>query len=245
MNRQKKLTATAGAALSAALLLTGCTDGGQESPTSETTPASASESSPAPIPENPLSSSPAAGSSGSSSSAGSGSASESDRVEAFEPVKAEEAPKTYEEGKEMGWKAVQRYYEAQTKLLQDRDPEQVDELSSIVSGPYLEQEKAALTNAFEGKKRTYEGASEPELIQATAGPLIWPDGSRTDYSSVVVRVCEDNSGVTVTDEAGNELPTGADRYVLDFSTRWDEQNKRWTVTGSSEPSEDDPGVQTC
>lgn len=245
MIRQKKLTATAGAALSAALLLTGCTDGGQESPTSETTPASASESSPAPIPENPLSSSPAAGSSGSSSSAGSGSASESDRVEAFEPVKAEEAPKTYEEGKEMGWKAVQRYYEAQTKLLQDRDPEQVDELSSIVSGPYLEQEKAALTNAFEGKKRTYEGASEPELIQATAGPLIWPDGSRTDYSSVVVRVCEDNSGVTVTDEAGNELPTGADRYVLDFSTRWDEQNKRWTVTGSSEPSEDDPGVQTC
>lgn len=245
MIRQKKLTATAGAALSAALLLTGCTDGGQESPTSETTPASASESSPAPIPENPLSSSPAAGSSGSSSSAGSGSASESDRVEAFEPVKAEEAPKTYEEGKEMGWKAVQRYYEAQTKLLQDRDPEQVDELSSIVSGPYLEQEKAALTNAFEGKKRTYEGASEPELIQATAGPLIWPDGSRTDYSSVVVRVCEDNSGVTVTDEAGKELPTGADRYVLDFSTRWDEQNKRWTVTGSSEPSEDDPGVQTC
>ena len=245
MIRQKKLTATAGAALSAALLLTGCTDGGQESPTSETTPASASESSPAPIPENPLSSSPAAGSSGSSSSAGSGSASESDRVEAFEPVKAEEAPKTYEEGKEMGWKAVQRYYEAQTKLLQDRDPEQVDELSSIVSGPYLEQEKAALTNAFESKKRTYEGASEPELIQATAGPLIWPDGSRTDYSSVVVRVCEDNSGVTVTDEAGKELPTGADRYVLDFSTRWDEQNKRWTVTGSSEPSEDDPGVQTC
>ena len=245
MIRQKKLTATAGAALSAALLLTGCTDGGQESPTSETTPASASESSPAPIPENPLSSSPAAGSSGPSSSAGSGSASEPDRVEAFEPVKAEEAPKTYEEGKEMGWKAVQRYYEAQTKLLQDRDPEQVDELSSIVSGPYLEQEKAALTNAFEGKKRTYEGASEPELIQATAGPLIWPDGSRTDYSSVVVRVCEDNSGVTVTDEAGNELPTGADRYVLDFSTRWDEQNKRWTVTGSSEPSEDDPGVQTC
>lgn len=244
MIRQRKLTATAGAALSAALLLTGCTDGGQESPTSETTPASASESSPAPIPENPLSSSPAAGSSG-SSSAGSGSASESDRVEAFEPVKAEEAPKTYEEGKEMGWKAVQRYYEAQTKLLQDRDPEQVDELSSIVSGPYLEQEKAALTNAFEGKKRTYEGASEPELIQATAGPLIWPDGSRTDYSSVVVRVCEDNSGVTVTDEAGKELPTGADRYVLDFSTRWDEQNKRWTVTGSSEPSEDDPGVQTC
>lgn len=244
MIRQKKLTATAGAALSAALLLTGCTDGGQESPTSETTPASASESSPAPIPENPLSSSPAAGSSG-SSSAGSGSASESDRVEAFEPVKAEEAPKTYEEGKEMGWKAVQRYYEAQTKLLQDRDPEQVDELSSIVSGPYLEQEKAALTNAFEGKKRTYEGASEPELIQATAGPLIWPDGSRTDYSSVVVRVCEDNSGVTVTDETGKELPTGADRYVLDFSTRWDEQNKRWTVTGSSEPSEDDPGVQTC
>ena len=242
MNRRKKLTAPAGVALSAALLLTGCTGGGQESPNSETTPASASESSPAPIPENPLSSSPAAGSGGLSSA---GSASDPDRVEAFEPVKAEEAPKTYEEGKEMGWKAVQRYYEAQTKLLQDRDPEQVDELSSIVSGPYLEQEKAALTNAFEGKKRTYEGASEPELIQATAGPLIWPDGSRTDYSSVVVRVCEDNSGVTVTDETGQELPTGADRYVLDFSTRWDEQNKRWTVTGSSEPSEDDPGVQTC
>ncbi|MFH7428743.1 hypothetical protein, partial [Pseudomonas syringae group genomosp. 7] len=86
------------------------------------------------------------------------------------------------------------------KLLQDRDPEQVDELSSIVSGPYLGKTKERLEKTFEGKERTYEGKSTPELIQATAGPLIWPDGSRTDYSSVVVRVCEDNSDVTMKDE---------------------------------------------
>ena len=244
MIRQKKLTATAGAALSAALLLTGCTDGGQESPTSETTPASASESSPAPIPENPLSSSPAAGSSG-SSSAGSGSASDPNRVEAFEPVKAEEAPKTYEEGKEMGWKAVQRYYEAQTKLLQDRDPEQVDELSSIVSGPYLGKTKERLEKTFEGKERTYEGKSTPELIQATAGPLIWPDGSRTDYSSVVVRVCEDNSDVTMKDETGKELPTGMDRYVAEYSTIWDQDSKAWKVTGRTVPTDEKNQGMTC
>lgn len=243
MNRQKKLTATGGVALSAALLLTGCTGGGQASPSSETTPASASESSPAPIPENP-SSSPASGSETSSATT-TGSASPSDRLEAFEPVRADAAPETEKQGEEMGWKAVQRYYEAQTKLLQDRDPEQVEELSSIVSGPYLEQEVESLTRTFEGKVRTYEGQSRPELIAATAGPLIWPDGSRTDYSSVTLRVCEDNSGVTVKDENGKALPTGAERYVLDFSTRWDEETERWTVTGSSEPSSDDPGVTTC
>lgn len=231
----------AGAGIVLALALTGCNGpaGNGESSASADAPSSASQTTSA------AGSSASAASSSPSSAPTTAAASSSARPAAFEPVRADAAPKTEREGQEMAWKTVQRYYEAQGVLLRERDPAQVDELSAIVSGPYLGQETAALKRAFEKKGRTYEGESKPELIQATAGPLIWPDGSRTNYSSVTVRVCEDNSGVMVKDEKGKEQPTGADRYVLDFSTMWNEDSKTWTVTGSSEPSEDDPGVTTC
>lgn len=232
MSRLTKTTAYTGAVLALALTLTGCDGGGAPADTS--TPASASQSSREPIwTVSPSSSASAPSESASSTSA---AASSSDAFAAFEPVTSK-APTSEEEGKAKAFETVQLYYEVQTALLQKRDPQQVDALSVVVADPYLTQEQEGLRRAFEGKKRTYEGGSKPELISAIAGPLVASDGSLTDYSSVTLKVCEDNTGVKVKDEKGEPVGTGTPRYVVDYSARWYPNTEEWKVTSSAIPKE--------
>ena len=235
MSRVTKTTAYTGAVLALALTLTGCNGGGQ--PSGDSTSASASQSSLAPIQDV---SSSASASSSSASASSSSAASSGSEVGEFTPVTSK-APESEKEGKAKAFEVVQLHYKVQTALVQSQDPAQVDNLSVAVAGPYLEQEKAAFKKAFESTPQKYEGESKPELISAIAGPLVAPDGGLTDYSSVTLKVCEDNSGVKVTDQQGKPVNTGMPRYVVDYSARWFPETGEWKVTSRTLPQKE----ETC
>lgn len=235
MSRVIKTTAYTGAVLALALTLTGCNGGGQ--PSNNSTSASASQSSLEPIQDV---SSSASASSSSASASSSSAASSGSEVGKFTPVTSK-APESEKEGKAKAFEVVQLHYKVQTALVQSQDPAQVDNLSVAVAGPYLEQEKAAFKKAFESTPQTYEGESKPELISAIAGPLVAPDGGLTDYSSVTLKVCEDNSGVKVTDQQGKPVNTGMPRYVVDYSARWFPETGEWKVTSRTLPQKE----ETC
>ncbi len=236
MSRRTTTTAYTGAFLALGLALTGCNGGGEPAATS--TPASASRSSLEPI-QSVLPSTSASAPSVSASST-SAAASSADAFASFEPVTSK-APTSEEEGKAKAFETVQLYYKVQTELMRQWDPEQVDALAVAVHGPYLEQKEAALAKAFKEHTQKYAGESKPELISAIAGPLVAPDGSLTDYSSVTLKVCEDNTGVKVTDEKGKPVDTGIPRYVVDFSARWYPDTEEWKVTSRALPKEE----ETC
>ncbi|MGW3946323.1 hypothetical protein ACWEBH_09275 [Micrococcus endophyticus] len=233
MIRQKKLTATAGAALSAALLLTGCTDGGQESPTSETTPVSASESSPAPIPENPL-----------SSSATPIPENPLDNgFPDFEPVTSEQ-PATDKEATARAFETVELMYEVSGEALRSGDPENAGELSVAATGGMLEREMELVEGVL-GKGVTYEGESTVELIESEVAPSARQDGTLIERATVHLVVCEDNSQVKITGKDGEAKNTGDDRFRVNYRVSWNERAETWAVVSTSLPKLDGPEETEC
>lgn len=234
MIRQKKLTATAGAALSAALLLTGCTDGGQESPTSETTPASASESSPAPIPENPL-----------SSSATPIPENPLDNgFPDFEPVTSEQ-PATDKEATARAFETVELMYEITSAALRSGDPENADALSAAATGGMLERQQETVTKPLE-EGYSYEGQTTAELIDSKVFPAARQDGTLIERATVQLVVCQDNSEVTLKDKDGNEAGKNADRrFRVNYDAMWNERSQTWAVVSTSLPKLDGPEETQC
>lgn len=230
MTPRRRHTA-AGLALVAVLGLTGCQqqkpdDGGLPPLESVSSPAPASSSSadssePVPIPSNTEPAFPE-----------------------FDPV-VSDAPKSAEEGKEQAFEAVQLYYDVQVAILKSGDPKQTDELYVAAMDPYAGMRIDSLRKALEEGGHTYEGKSAVELIEVTAGPLVHADGSLTDYGSVRLTVCEDNSKVKVTDEKGKPVGTGTQRYRVDYGVRWNEQTGEWRVNAREVPKENESEAQAC
>lgn len=237
MRRVTKTTAYTGAVLALALTLTGCNGSG--TPGGNSTSASASQSSLEPIQDVPSSASSSSTSASSSSASASSSA-----LPEYKPVTSKK-PKNAEEGQKKAFEAVQLYYDVQVEILKGGDPRNANQLYVAAMDPYAGKRVDSLKKALEDGGHTYEGKSTPELIQATAGPLVHADGSLTDYSSVRVLVCEDNSKVKITDEKGKSADTGAERYRVEYGVRWDEQSGEWRVNAREVPKKGEKEVQPC
>lgn len=234
MNRPKKLTAAGGVALSAALLLTGCTSGDQESPSSEATSASASEaSSPAPIPESPLSSSPVA------------IPSESEAAfQEFEPVTSDQ-PATDEEATAQAFEAVELLYEITGEALRSGDPENAEALSAAATGGMLERQKETVRKPL-AEGYSYEGQTRAELIDSEVAPAARQDGTLIERATVHLVVCQDNTKVTLKDKDGNEAGKNADRrFRVNYDTMWNERSQTWAVVSTSLPKLNGPEETQC
>ena len=244
MSRVTKTTAYTGAVLALALTLTGCNGGG--TPGGNSTSASASQSSLAPIEDVSssanVSSSPASSSSTSASSS-SASASSSALPE-YKPVTSKK-PGGQEEAKASAFKAVEMLYTVSSDVLNSGDAKNADRLSVAAQQGELTQQKANVEKTL-ATGATYRGASKVELIDGLAGPSVHADGTLVENASVNLRVCEDNSGVKITGKDGKPVDTGAtQRFIVKYAVLWNEDDGVWSVVSSELPPLNGPEETSC
>ena len=234
MRRVTKTTAYTGAVLALALTLTGCNGGG--TPGGNSTSASASQSSLEPIQDVPSSanvSSSSASSSSTSASSSSASASSSALPE-YKPVTSKK-PGGQEEAQASAFKAVELLYTVSSDVLNSGDAKNADRLSVAAQQGELTQQKANVEKTL-ATGATYRGASKVELIDGLAGPSVHADGTLVENASVNLRVCEDNSGVKITDKDGKPVDTGAtQRFIVKYAVLWNEDDGVWSVVSSELP----------
>ena len=244
MSRVTKTTAYTGAVLALALTLTGCNGGG--TPGGNSTSASASQSSLAPIEDVSssanVSSSPASSSSTSASSS-SASASSSALPE-YKPVTSKK-PGGQEEAKASAFKAVELLYTVSSDVLNSGDAKNADRLSVAAQQGELTQQKANVEKTL-ATGATYRGASKVELIDGLAGPSVHADGTLVENASVNLRVCEDNSGVKITGKDGKPVDTGAtQRFIVKYAVLWNEDDGVWSVVSSELTPLNGPEETSC
>lgn len=244
MSRVTKTTAYTGAVLALALTLTGCNGGG--TPGGNSTSASASQSSLAPIEDVSSSanvSSSSASSSSTSASSSSASASSSTLPE-YKPVTSKK-PGGQEEAKASAFKAVELLYTVSSDVLNSGDAKNADRLSVAAQQGELTQQKANVEKTL-ATGATYRGASKVELIDGLAGPSVHADGTLVENASVNLRVCEDNSGVKITGKDGKPVDTGAtQRFIVKYAVLWNEDDGVWSVVSSELPPLNGPEETSC
>ncbi|RNP89408.1 hypothetical protein BL166_00028060 [Klebsiella pneumoniae] len=244
MSRVTKTTAYTGAVLALALTLTGCNGGG--TPGGNSTSASASQSSLAPIEDVSSSanvSSSSASSSSTSASSSSASASSSALPE-YKPVTSKK-PGGQEEAKASAFKAVELLYTVSSDVLNSGDAKNADRLSVAAQQGELTQQKANVEKTL-ATGATYRGASKVELIDGLAGPSVHADGTLVENASVNLRVCEDNSGVKITGKDGKPVDTGAtQRFIVKYAVLWNEDDGVWSVVSSELPPLNGPEETSC
>lgn len=244
MSRVTKTTAYTGAVLALALTLTGCNGGG--TPGGNSTSASASQSSLAPI-EDVSSSANVSSSSASSSSTSASSSSASAPSSAlpeYKPVTSKK-PGGQEEAKASAFKAVELLYTVSSDVLNSGDAKNADRLSVAAQQGELTQQKANVEKTL-ATGATYRGASKVELIDGLAGPSVHADGTLVENASVNLRVCEDNSGVKITGKDGKPVDTGAtQRFIVKYAVLWNEDDGVWSVVSSELPPLNGPEETSC
>lgn len=244
MSRVIKTTAYTGAVLALALTLTGCNGGG--TPGGNSTSASASQSSLAPIEDVSSSanvSSSSASSSSTSASSSSASASSSALPE-YKPVTSKK-PGGQEEAKASAFKAVELLYTVSSDVLNSGDAKNADRLSVAAQQGELTQQKVNVEKTL-ATGATYRGASKVELIDGLAGPSVHADGTLVENASVNLRVCEDNSGVKITGKDGKPVDTGAtQRFIVKYAVLWNEDDGVWSVVSSELPPLNGPEETSC
>ena len=244
MSRVTKTTAYTGAVLALALTLTGCNGGG--TPGGNSTSASASQSSLAPI-EDVSSSANVSSSSASSSSTSASSSSASALSSAlpeYKPVTSKK-PGGQEEAKASAFKAVELLYTVSSDVLNSGDAKNADRLSVAAQQGELTQQKANVEKTL-ATGATYRGASKVELIDGLAGPSVHADGTLVENASVNLRVCEDNSGVKITGKDGKPVDTGAtQRFIVKYAVLWNEDDGVWSVVSSELPPLNGPEETSC
>lgn len=244
MSRVTKTTAYTGAVLALALTLTGCNGGG--TPGGNSTSASASQSSLAPIEDVSSSanvSSSSASSSSTSASSSSASASSSALPE-YKPVTSKK-PGGQEEAKASAFKAVELLYTVSSDVLNSGDAKNADRLSVAAQQGELTQQKVNVEKTL-ATGATYRGASKVELIDGLAGPSVHADGTLVENASVNLRVCEDNSGVKITGKDGKPVDTGAtQRFIVKYAVLWNEDDGVWSVVSSELPPLNGPEETSC
>ena len=244
MSRVTKTTAYTGAVLALALTLTGCNGGG--TPGGNSTSASASQSSLAPIEDVSSSanvSSSSASSSSTSASSSSASASSSALPE-YKPVTSKK-PGGQEEAKASAFKAVELLYTVSSDVLNSGDAKNADRLSVAAQQGELTQQKANVEKTL-ATGATYRGASKVELIDGLSGPSVHADGTLVENASVNLRVCEDNSGVKITGKDGKPVDTGAtQRFIVKYAVLWNEDDGVWSVVSSELPPLNGPEETSC
>lgn len=229
--------AAAGASLALLLALTACNTTGQEGesgPSSDGAPTSASASNPSAEPspeEGDEGSSPASASEASPSDED--EASPSDEDEAYEPgfgMVTGDQPASEEEGKEKAEEALKRYYEAKGGLLRHRGEGAEVVLPLVARDPQLGSDQERFKQIQDEMTSTYEGQSQVEVLETVTGHTRQPDGSLMENVSITLTVCEDNTGVTVTDENGDPVSTGgAQRYQTKYLVTWTPDDEAWKV----------------
>lgn len=233
MSTRMKKTAAGTVALVAALALTGCQQApkpGDGLPPLESTSASASSSTPAP--SSVAASSPVATPTPTASA-----------FPEFEPVTSK-TPGTQEEAQAHAFETVQLLYKVSSAVLNSGDKDNVDRLGVAAQAGLLKQRTATVSKVFE-EGLNYQGESKVELIDGLAGPSVNPDGSLIDNASVNLRVCEDNSGVKLTEKDGTPAKTGAPRYVVKYAVLWNEKDGVWSVVSRELPPENGPEETSC
>ena len=244
MSRVTKTNAYTGAVLTLALTNTGCNGGG--TPGGNSTSASASQSSLAPIEDGSSSanvSSSSASSSSTSASSSSASASSSALPE-YKPVTSKK-PGGQEEAKASAFKAVELLYTVSSDVLNSGDAKNADRLSVAAQQGELTQQKANVEKTL-ATGATYRGASKVELIDGLAGPSVHADGTLVENASVNLRVCEDNSGVKITGKDGKPVDTGAtQRFIVKYAVLWNEDDGVWSVVSSELPPLNGPEETSC
>lgn len=213
-----KLTALA---LGTGLALAGCTSNAPTEPPTEqqTTPASSSTP-----PESPSASPSPSRSTG--------------------PEKiTSEAPKSAEQAGELAFKTVQAHYGVFVSVFQGEPYD--DAAFAAVTGDPLYSQMAGPLKRTKESTQTYEGESVPHLIEAIPGQRTIA-GEEYPYAAVRVDVCEDNTGVKVTDAEGKKVSSGSVlRYRVTYAVEWEPETKTWKVTRHEVPRAEGGDPKAC